>query len=342
MKSYGKNFIVAFILVCHVLLFASFLFCFIKTISQAHQQYNNANGSTGIFTDQAAPENTSAWKIRQACRRPSLRILYFVHTAPRNIEKRHFLRRTIGDPKIASEMNSAIAFFLGEAPDLNDHEAVLGEALREGDVVVLNFTDTYKNLTYKFLLGAKWVSDNCLLEPTAAVVKLDDDVLVNLFALSAYLNSGVMALTGIHCQVWTGAAPFRTRKSKWYVSQNDYALRVYPPYCAGAAFIMQPSVLFALYETSSHVPYFWVDDVYITGILGEYANVTLVEMVQYLIIGKGKKTPAVKETTVFLHTGWYGTPSAEMERIWKIFKEYNRTVTHDFNRNVHPYYRSVG
>ncbi|KAL1470275.1 hypothetical protein MTO96_040532 [Rhipicephalus appendiculatus] len=304
MKSSGKNFIVAFILVCHVLLFATLLFSYLRIVFQAHQQYGKAKASTEVLTDKAAPENTSAWNIRQACRRPNLRILYFVHTAPKNADKRRILRRTIGDPKIASEMNSAIAFLVGEAPDLNDHEAVLGEALREGDIVLLNFTDTYKNLTYKFLHGAKWVSDNCLLEPTAAVVKLDDDVVVNLFALSAYLHSGVMALTGIHCQVWTGAAPFRTRKSKWYVSRKDYGSKVYPPYCAGAAFIMQPSVLFALYEASSHVPYLWVDDVYITG--------------------------------------WYGTSSAEMERIWQTFKEYNRTVMHDFNRNVHAYYRSVG
>ncbi|KAH8039111.1 hypothetical protein HPB51_005236 [Rhipicephalus microplus] len=202
-------------------------------------------------------------------------------------------------------MNSAIAFFVGVAPDLKDHEAVLDEASREGDIVVLNFTDSYKTLTHKFLHGTKWVSDNCLLEPSATVVKLDDDVLVNLFALSAYLNSGVMSLPGIHCQVISGARPFRLRKSKWYVRKQDYASETYPSYCAGAAFIMQPSILFALYEASTHVPFFWVDDVYVTGILGEYANVTLVQMVEYIIAGKGRKTPAVKETTIFLHTGWY-------------------------------------
>ncbi|KAH7959742.1 hypothetical protein HPB49_013457 [Dermacentor silvarum] len=75
--------------------------------------------------------------------------------------------------------------------------------------------DSYKNLTHKFLLGAKWVSDNCRLDSAVTIVKLDDDVLVNVFALSSYLNSGVMALTGFHCNVVTGAVPFRTRNSKW-------------------------------------------------------------------------------------------------------------------------------
>ncbi|XP_037514515.1 beta-1,3-galactosyltransferase 5-like [Rhipicephalus sanguineus] len=338
----GKNFNAAFLLVCSVLFFASLFISNLKTNLQARLDNHKENTSADLFTAEPVPENTSAWKIRYACRRPNLRILYFVHTAPKNVEKRRFLRKTIGDPTIACEMNSAIAFFVGEAPQLNDHEAVLGEALREGDVVVLNFTDTYKNLTYKFVHGAKWVSENCLLDPTATIVKLDDDVLVNTFSLSAYLTSGVMALTGIHCQVITGAEPFRKPISKWYVSQNDYALKVYPPYCLGAVFIMQPSVLFSLHAASSHVPFFWVDDVYITGILAEYANVTLVQMVSYTIIGKGKKTPAVKDTTIFLHTSWYGTSRAEMEQIWQTFKEYNRTVSHNFNRNVHAYYRSLG
>ncbi|XP_037514520.1 lactosylceramide 1,3-N-acetyl-beta-D-glucosaminyltransferase-like [Rhipicephalus sanguineus] len=217
MKNFGKKRIVALIVVCLVLFIASLLCSNLRCIFQGHEPHENANTTAEVFTEEDVPENTSAWKIRKGCRNPRLRILYFVHTAPKNVEKRRFLRKTIGDAKIASAMNSTIAFFLGEAPELNDHEAVLGEAAREGDIVVLNFTDTYKNLTYKFLQGAKWVSDNCLLDPTATVVKLDDDVLVNTFALSAYLTSGVMALIGIHCRVWTGAAPFRTRKSKWLV-----------------------------------------------------------------------------------------------------------------------------
>ncbi|XP_037564803.1 beta-1,3-galactosyltransferase 5 [Dermacentor silvarum] len=118
-------------------------------------------------------------------------------------------------------MNSVIIFFVGETSQWDEHEAVSDEAIREGDVVVLNFKDSYKNLTHKFLLGAKWVSDNCRLDSAVTIVKLDDDVLVNVFALSSYLNSGVMALTGFHCNVVTGAVPFRTRNSKWLVHNND-------------------------------------------------------------------------------------------------------------------------
>nr|XP_054930227.1 beta-1,3-galactosyltransferase 5-like [Dermacentor andersoni] len=108
-----------------------------------------------------------------------------------------------------------MVFFVGQTSQRNEHEAVSDEAIHEGDVVVLNFTDTYKNLTHKFLLGAKWVYDNCRLDSAVTIVKLDDDVLVNVFALLSYLKSGVMALTGFHCKVLTGAVPYRTRKSKW-------------------------------------------------------------------------------------------------------------------------------
>nr|XP_050028443.1 lactosylceramide 1,3-N-acetyl-beta-D-glucosaminyltransferase-like [Dermacentor andersoni] len=176
------------------------------------------DSSTNVFTEELVQGNISEWKVKRACRKASLRILYFVHTAPNNTEKRRWLRKTIGDPKIVSVMNSAIVFFVGETSQRAEQDAVLDEAIHEGDVVVLNFTDTYKNLTHKFLLGAKWVSDNCRLDPAVTIVKLDDDVLVNVFALLSYLKSGVMALTGFHCKVVRGAVPFRTQKSKWLVN----------------------------------------------------------------------------------------------------------------------------
>ncbi|KAH6932494.1 hypothetical protein HPB50_006402 [Hyalomma asiaticum] len=220
MQHSGKKRIIALVVVCYSLFVAILFFSKLRDILHVEEWSMKDNISSVMSSEDAMADNTSAWKIRPVCRRPGLRILYFVHTAPKNTKERRWIRQTLGDPTIESEMNSAIVFFVGEAPELNDHEEVLEEASREGDLVVLNFTDTYMNLTYKFMQGAKWVADNCLLDQTAVVVKLDDDVLVNLPALSAYLKSGVMALTGIHCRVWKGAKPFRSKKSKWYVS-ND-------------------------------------------------------------------------------------------------------------------------
>ncbi|KAH6932497.1 hypothetical protein HPB50_006405 [Hyalomma asiaticum] len=177
MKNFGKKDIFALTLVCQIICVAFVFFNNLKTTHKGSQRDAQENTSTSVYTEDLMEENKPAWKIRKACRDPSLRILYFVYTAPKNNEKRRWIRKTIGDPNIASEMNSAISFFVGEAADMNDIEAILDEALSEGDIAVLNFTDTYRNLSYKFLQGAKWVSDNCLLDHRATLIKVDDDVL---------------------------------------------------------------------------------------------------------------------------------------------------------------------
>jgi len=54
---------------------------------------------------------------------------------------------------------------------------------------------------------------------------------------------------------------------KWAVSKTDFADNVYPPYCSGIAFVLSLDVVLALSRVASRVPFFWVDDVYLTGIL---------------------------------------------------------------------------
>ncbi|KAH6934351.1 hypothetical protein HPB50_023043 [Hyalomma asiaticum] len=511
MRRFGMKDVAALVLVCHILLFAVLFYGNYKTFLQRSQLDAEQNTSAAVSTEEPVQGNKTSWKISQACRTPSLRILYFVHTAPTNIERRRWIRKTLDDPIIAAQMNSAIAFFVGEAPELKDNETIVEEALREGDIVVLNFTDTYKNLSHKFLQGAKWVADHCRLGPTAVIVKLDDDVLVNLPALSAYLTSGVMALTGIHCAVLKGAAPFRTQKSKWYVSKNDYPLNVpmygwktsgecrnpglrilcfvhttpeaigkrqwlrktigvphvrslvnsstvffvgaspdqqqqlalqdeaiqegdlvllnftesrrnlsykfflgarwilknchlasdvtlvkmdedilvnifalssyvssslmwlsgihgvvyagaspqrkptsewyaskeeyasdvYPNYCAGQAIIMKLATLSTLVDASVLVPYFWIEDVYVTGIVADFANVNLVDLSRHIILEKHKNLVTVGDATLFVHMRSAGVPDDKRTSLWEAILRSNQSGQRDFRTNVEVYYRRV-
>ena len=51
------------------------------------------------------------------------------------------------------------------------------------------------------------------------------------------------------------------------VSKEEWSGDYYPTYCSGSAFILTPDVAMVLHEVSYHVPFFWVDDFYITGLL---------------------------------------------------------------------------
>ena len=54
---------------------------------------------------------------------------------------------------------------------------------------------------------------------------------------------------------------------------QEYPGKYYPTYCFGWGVILSPDVVFDLYLESRTTPYFWVDDVYVTGLLAEKAAI---------------------------------------------------------------------
>jgi len=55
---------------------------------------------------------------------------------------------------------------------------------------------------------------------------------------------------------------------QWCVAANELPGRThFPQYCAGLAFALSRELVSELYLTSQSTPYFWIDDVYITGLL---------------------------------------------------------------------------
>ncbi|KAH8039772.1 hypothetical protein HPB51_008704 [Rhipicephalus microplus] len=227
------------------------------------------NTSTSAFVDAGNLTKVPGWKLKSTCGFP-LRVLYFVHTAPAHFYRRRVLRDTIGDPTVAAFVNSTIAFFVGKTSNTDVSEEVRAEAECEGDLVLLDHVDTYRNLTLKFIGATKWLTANhCLSSSTNVVVKLDDDVLVNVFLLAYYVERHMNAAETrnwrtIHCATSLYLKPFRDKNSKWFVTKEEYANDTYPPFCYGAAYLMKASVLVLLGEATGSVPFFWVDDVYST------------------------------------------------------------------------------
>lgn len=201
-------------------------------------------------------------------------------------------------------------------------EAVLQDKLEEEsvtyhDIVVADFVDSYRNLSYKALTAMHWIREYCL--GAKYIVKTDDDVFVNIFALDRFLNHAVQAAERvrggtesskkeksgegpeskesgsgktlleeaskrlkrarpeIQCLVWEGMTVLRDKKSKWYVDPREYSNRTYPPYCSGNAFLMTWSTAHALLHASTVTPFLWVDDAYLTGVLAKAAKVTFVK-----------------------------------------------------------------
>lgn len=60
------------------------------------------------------------------------------------------------------------------------------EAEMHNDMIVFPFLDTYRNLTLKFVHAIRWIKAECYLPGIESVVKVDDDVWVNMPMLQRY------------------------------------------------------------------------------------------------------------------------------------------------------------
>ncbi|XP_052762148.1 beta-1,3-galactosyltransferase 1-like [Mya arenaria] len=191
------------------------------------------------------------------------RIFIFVFTEHSNIDRRTAIRKTWLSLSNNNTSEVRYAFVLGETEDKHLRDAVLKENEIYHDIIKENFKDSYRNLTYKTILGLKWVTEKC--PSVQFIMKTDDDVFLNIKSLMLMLNSSNDlgqndAIIG-DCHII--ADPIRDKHSKWYASVYSYPDRFYPGFCSGTGYVMSSSVAKALYKISPNVPFFHLEDVYI-------------------------------------------------------------------------------
>ncbi|ESN94124.1 hypothetical protein HELRODRAFT_87830 [Helobdella robusta] len=204
--------------------------------------------------------------------------IVYVHSAPGNYKRRQLIRETWGNP-IYHICPIKILFFIGLPKPKEDTQWFLKqESDTYKDIIQENYYDDYHNLTYKAVGAMKWVSEYC--SHARFIIKTDDDIVVNIFLLFNYLDKQMLTTNTIFCRVWSRMLVMR--EGKWKVDVEDYPDELYPRYCSGSAFVMTSDLAQKLYNTSHYVPFFWVDDAYLTGFLPrKLTNVTHVSLQKY-------------------------------------------------------------
>ncbi len=202
------------------------------------------------------------------CKNKDVFMIVYVHTAPSHYKRRMVIRQTWGNYKYYKDVIVRVIFVMGLTIDKPQvQQALAFESEQYGDIIQEDFIDSYKNLTYKGVAALKWISNHC--RNAKFVLKTDDDIFVNTFSLLRHLKSleahGVNNKGLIMCLVWNRMKVMRT--GKWKVSEQDFKDSYYPTYCSGSAYTLSIDVAIKMHEVSYHVPFFWVDDFYITGLL---------------------------------------------------------------------------
>ena len=138
----------------------------------------------------------------------------------------------------------------------------------------------------------KWVVKNC--DRAKFVMKVDDDVVVNLFHWVDILQKeygGVTPKGIILGYVYRNIKVKRV--GKWKEDKNTWPYDIYPTYCGGTAYTMSMDVVKSLYMMSHYTRFFWIEDVYFTGLLPSLlGEITLVDhSTHYSIMPKRRPAP---------------------------------------------------
>ncbi|XP_055638180.1 beta-1,3-galactosyltransferase 5 [Toxorhynchites rutilus septentrionalis] len=190
-------------------------------------------------------------------------------------------RQAISQQKLIS-MGMLRIFSLGSIPPSErfiTQEAIEHEQHLFGDLIQGSFMEAYRNLTYKHVMSLKWTTEHC--RKVKFLIKMDDDIVYDPFYIQNYLSDlGQQKeqrnlLAGF---TFNNKKVIRLKANKWYVSREEFARDVYPPYLSGWLYITNQRTAHELVALSETVPFFWIDDTYVTGILAERAKIQLTSL----------------------------------------------------------------
>ncbi|VDI30933.1 beta-1,3-galactosyltransferase 1 [Mytilus galloprovincialis] len=204
-------------------------------------------------------------------------ILVLIYSASYKFDGRQVIRNTFGSISNFANRDIEYVFVLGQTNNDTLQDQIEKENVRYKDMIQGNFIDSYKNLTFKRVFSLFWVNKYC--KDAIFVIKIDDDIIINIPFLINYLNDkeSKKITNVLECFTMFKIEPYREPRSKWYTSVSDYPFPTFPPYCAGPSSIMSINVIRQMYKATSIVPFFWLEDVYGSGFLPWVLNIKVVQ-----------------------------------------------------------------
>ena len=217
-------------------------------------------------------------------------LVILVTSAPENFQQRKAIRNTWGRRRHVSEaLNEKLKgtsqpwrtiFMIGSTSNMSLQVQIQEEARKEGDILLGDFIDSYRNLTVKVQQGLCWALRNCNAN---YVLKTDDDCFVNTELFSQFLEKHNKHSTKLYAGFSMKSLDvIRNPLNKWHVSRSSYPGRSYPPYASGTGYVVSRDVLQAMVQAAPDVQYFPMEDAY-TGVLASTIGVRLRDTSRFVL-----------------------------------------------------------
>lgn len=189
-------------------------------------------------------------------------LIIMITSSPDKENSRNTIRSTWASVSKNNTSNVRHVFLFGNSGKSDSNSRLSEEHAKHGDIIQGDFLDSYYNLTYKTMMGLKWINENCYM--AKYVLKTDDDMWVNVPALLLQAkNNHKFLQTGIAGFVHTKEEPVRNPDSKWYASLSSYPHAYYPPFCSGTGYLFSMHTARSINVVSHNTPFFHLEDIYI-------------------------------------------------------------------------------
>lgn len=202
------------------------------------------------------------------CNSTKVSVVLIVTSGVNKKTARNAIRATWGG--YANKLGLPVLFLLGRTSYFHQQRLIEKEDSLFQDIIQGKCLDSYRNMTLKTVTLMKWVANYC--SNVHFVLKTDDDMIINVDQLLLFLNT-TNANRTIFGKLASGWLPHRSHLSKWYVPKSEYKERIYPNFTTGPAYLFTSDSARSLYETSLKVPFLFLEDVFMTGIVAQKAGV---------------------------------------------------------------------
>jgi len=111
------------------------------------------------------------------------------------------------------------------------------------------------------------------------------------------------------------------RTWKWAVERETWPDEYFPNFCSGVAYIMSTDVAVLLHRASYNVPFLWLEDVYLTGVVAGKLGKSVVRLTDfksaYMLFDErftDRFTGSQRHQYVFCHG------VSNLRTLWKVWK----------------------
>ena len=197
-------------------------------------------------------------------------MLLYVVSKNTNFQRRLFLRSTWARRQNLNGLQFATVFILGKPTSPRIQSLIEQEIKLYGDIVQVDFIDSYDNLTLKGIASVQWMVKHCY--SAKYVIKADDDLVVDIEYISQLIDQNIRQNNEfqpkIICLFKEIVDINRDEKSKYNIPPEVLShLKHYPPFCLGSFYGYPGYLLPYIDKLTRSTPIFRLEDVFFTGFI---------------------------------------------------------------------------